>query len=388
MSAAGSGRRRPIVWVLVHDLGRSGVPICLARLLAWTSTQPDAPELHVVAGRTGPLADGVRASVASLTTLEPEAGRSTAATIRAAAAEAGIERAGALVRDRAVQRRVSSLPRPDVVLLHGAGAWPLLRSIERVVGSARVVLHLHELALGIERSIPAGELDAAMARPDLVASVCEPDARTAALLGSRTPDVVVVPGCIDAAAVPQILGAVDLDAPPPARSELVAVGEAGWRKGTDRFVALAHELVRRRPAARARWIGAPPAPGWRQAIESEVPVEWPGELALPWAAVGDAVVVVPSREDPLPLVVLEAALRRLPVVAAATGGLPALLGDGRGWCVDGDDLRGLVHATLEAMGEQDGAEGGARAAALDDHVRRHHDVGAVGPRWLAAVLGR
>jgi glycosyltransferase involved in cell wall biosynthesis len=90
------------------------------------------------------------------------------------------------------------------------------------------------------------------------------------------------------------------------------------------------------------------------------------------------------------------------VVAAATGGLPALLADGRGWCVDGDDLRALAAATLEALGPEpaehaergahdaagEGDEGDRRAAALDAHVRRHHDVAVVGPAWLAVVLDR
>jgi glycosyltransferase involved in cell wall biosynthesis len=374
-----SARRLGTTWILVHQLDRSGVPIALLRMLRWARATASLDRVHVVAAHGGPLAPEVSAVASSVTVLAPAGRRSRATTLALAGERIGAGEVSALVADRWTGHRLRSLPAPDAVLVHGAGAWPLFSSLEHRVGAARVVLHLHELAVGFERSIPVAVRAAAIERPDAIASVCRPDAVVADHLGRRAADVLIVPGAVDDAAPPP--------APPATGAEeVVAIGASGWRKGTDRFVALAHELQRSRPEVRCTWIGPAPPASWRGPAWATGPVRWVGEHPDPWTEVdAHAVVVIPSREDPLPLVALEAGHRGHGVVAARTGGLCSLLADGRGTLVDAGDLRALAGAVLREL--DDPAAARARGAALRAHVQAQHRASSVGPRWLHLLVG-
>lgn len=368
--------RRPVVWALVHDLGRTGVPLALARLLAWNHGAGGA-DVHVVARHAGPLHSAVEPVASSVTTLEPAVGRSTASTVAVAAAELGAAAPGASIRDRWYRHRVRSLPMPDIVLVQGAGAWPLFASLEPLVGSARVVVHLHELAHALDRCVTAAERSDLTARADLVLAVAEPVAALARSLGAAA--TAVVPGTVDDPPA-------GWDAPIGTRADaVVSVGVAGWRKGTDRAIAIAHELARTAPSASCHWIGEPLEPGWDLAVGSAVPLVWHPPADDPWSVLGPSVVLVPSREDPLPLVALEAGARGLPVVAARTGGLTDLVAGGRGWALDGHDLSGLAAAVAQALAEPDEAR--RRGEALRSHVHEHHRTAVVGPSWFEALTG-
>ncbi|MEZ5179669.1 MAG: glycosyltransferase [Acidimicrobiales bacterium] len=148
---------------------------------------------------------------------------------------------------------------------------------------------------------------------------------------------------------------------------------------------MAHELRRTHPEVRCSWVGGEPAPAERFAVLlAAVGVPSQHLDAVAGRRPG-TVLLVPSREDPFPLVVLEAGARGLPAVAAATGGLPELLGHGRGWVVPGHDLAALAEAVAEALDAPDDAA--ARGEALRFEVAARHAPAVVGPAWLAAVLG-
>ncbi|HRW39328.1 MAG: glycosyltransferase [Acidimicrobiales bacterium] len=373
----------PVVWILAPPLGAGGAPTMLVRYLRWLRSPAGCadgtvPEVHVVAGADGTSAAEVTRLAESTTLLGPAEGRSVAGTVAAAGAQLGHEAAAAAVWQRWARRRVRHLPRPDVVVVHGAGAWPLWRAVAPRCGRARLVLHLHELSVAIGRSVPASERWSLAAEPDAIAAPCRPDAGLRALLGARADEVVVVPECAE----PPTPNDLQADA-----RLVVGIGEAGWRKGTDRFEALAHELARRRPEVACQWIGAPPPPGWALADDDAGPVHWDGWHPDPWARVPPrAVVVVPSREDPLPLVAIEAARRGHAVVASGDGGLADLLDEGRGWFVASADVRDLADAAEAALDEA--ATTGLRAARLRAHADAHLAPEAVGPRWLALITGR
>ncbi|MEZ5182446.1 MAG: glycosyltransferase family 4 protein [Acidimicrobiales bacterium] len=373
----------PTVWILVHQLDAGGAPAVLVRYLRWLASErgpgaAERPEVHVIALADGRHAPAVASLTESCTVLGPATGRSRSATIALAAGELGLPAAGARFHHAWLRRRVGHLPSPDVVLVHGAGAWRAWRALAPAAGRARLVLHLHELAIGIGRSVPAEERGALVAEPDALAAVCEPDEGVAELLGARRGELLVVPSCADA---PVALAAGGGGGP-----QVVGVGEAGWRKGSDRFEALAHDLARRRPDVAVRWIGVPPPVGWELARPEPGPVRWEGEHPDPWSGVGpDALVVLPSREDPLPLVALEAGARGLAVVGSGTGGLAPLLAGGRGWFVEGRDPAALGAAVDEALA--DPTEAARRGRALQAEVVASLRPEAVGPRWLAAVLG-
>ena len=369
MSAA-----RPVVWAVVRDLGRTGVPIALARLATWPGTS-GAVELHVIARYDGPLRVELAAAGTSVTALEPERARSGAATVAAGAAHLGRPGAGTAVLGAAWRRRIRTLPEPDAVLVQGAGAWPVAEAL-RALDAPRLVVHLHELDVALSRSVPTSALPA-MASAHQVLAVAQPVAALAQSFGVPASRITIVPGTVDPAA-----------ASPRGRTDVVSVGEAGWRKGTDRAIAAAHVLRRTDPQLRWHWIGRGPEPGWAFAAETGAagPVAFDPAAPDPWSVVdGPAALVVPSREDPLPLVALEAGARGIPVVACAgSGGLDDLLADGRGWLVDPTDPRDLAAVVAEVAATRPGAE----PEALRAHVRAHHALDVVGPRWVAALTAR
>lgn len=368
----------PVVWILIHDLERTGVPIALERMLRWHGGQRRC-QVHVVAGRDGPLLRLLASSAASVTALAPPLGRDR--TGAAAAALHGLGRPGlaATVRQRAARHRVRHLPDPSIVLVHGAGAWSTWTALRsRIPRRARLVVHLHELRAGLDRSIPVPARRELLATADLVLGVCQGSVDLAIAAGATASTTAVLPGVTDLV-VPTV-------GPPAPVSEVLGIGSAGWRKGTDRFLAVAHELGRTRADVRCTWIGSPPGPGWSFAVGARLPVRWEPPTGDPWSVGSHArLLLVPSREDPLPLVVLEAGGRGIPVVAARTGGLDDLLGDERGVVVDGHDLRAMADAVRSVV--EDPATATERAERLRHHIARHHVAEVVGPRWLDALLG-
>ncbi len=370
-----------VVWVLVADLGRTGVPIALARMAAWHAVAgPREVELHVLAGRDGPIRAELTATVASVTTLEPAGRRSAATTLAAAAAQSGQVGRAQQVRALAWRARTRGLPAPHVVLVQGAGAWRLHADLAPRLPPHRLVVHLHELHEALERCIPVEARAEFLRRADAVLAVCGPVADLAVAAGADPGSVAVA----TVAADPHPAPAGRPDA--PAAPAVVSIGSPGWRKGTDRALAVAHELRRTHPHVACSWVGGLPSATDRFAVGATLPMPFHGSCADPWRLVPPgSVLLVPSREDPFPLVVLEAGGRGVAVVAAATGGLPDLLGEGRGWVVPGHDLGALAGAVAEALDHP--AEAAARGAALRAEVAARHTPEVVGPAWLAAVLG-
>ena len=361
---------RPVVRAIVRDLGRTGVPIALARMATWPGTA-DAIDLHVVARDDGPLGAELERQGIRVVVLEPGERRSIPSLIAAGAAHLRRPEPGAAVQGAAWRFRVRPLPRPDAVLVQGAGAWPIAMALGHHPGP-RVAVHLHELAIGLRRSVDRAEL-AALAAVPVVLAVSGPVAALARRIGIPEDRIRIVPGTVAA------------EAPLPAGTDhLVSIGEAGWRKGTDRAIAAAYELGRRDPQRRWHWIGREPEPGWAYAAGTDVPVSFHAPVSDPWTLVPDlAALVVPSREDALPLVALEAGARGVPVVACrGSGGLDELLAEGRGWLVDAADPAELAIAAIEAAT----SDRSGRADALRDHILRCHSADAVAPRWLEAIV--
>ncbi len=367
----------PTVWALVHDLGRSGVPVALLRMVRWQQDSAVPGHLHVVAGQDGPLRPAFEAlgvKVVALTpepTVEPriEVGRALRRASRPTLADRWDQATAA--------RAVRDLPRADSVLIQGLGAWAVWSSLRPSLDPrVRVITHVHELEIGLERSVPEGQRQRLLAGSHAVLAVAEPSRQLAIRWGARPSTTTLVPGSVDEAGAPRAAGPIHT---------VVGMGEAGWRKGTDRFLAVAREVTRRHPAVTFAWVGAELPPAERWAVDAELPVRWDGEVDEPWALLGPGtLLLLPSREDPLPLVVLEAGARGLPVVAASTGGVPALLSDGRGIVVASHDLVAMSGAVARAI--EDPRAAAQLGARLRDHVNANHATAVVGPRWAAAVF--
>lgn len=367
-------RSHPTVWIGVHDLERTGVPVVLVRYLR--GLDPEARRhVYVVARRGGALRSEMAAVAAGVTVLSPTGRRGLGDAGAVGLEVLGARRSAHAVRAVDHRIRTRHLPHPDVVVIHGAGAAGLLDSVGADVP---VVLHLHELATGIDRSIPHADLPAVIGRARTVMAVSRPVAELAASLGAGSAAVQIVPGVTD-----EPVGSPHHD-PVDTSTWVMGCGRPGWRKGTDRLATIAHALADQPQEVRVAWVGGRPGGADAMTVTAPDPVHWIDECAQPWDHLSRArVLVVPSREDPLPLVALEAGRRSIPVVSFDSGGLTDLLAGGRGVVVDRHDVLAMADAVAELLVDDERRE--AVGQLLRSHVVQRYTAAVVVPDWWRII---
>jgi glycosyltransferase involved in cell wall biosynthesis len=225
------------------------------------------------------------------------------------------------------------------------GAFVLLA---RVSGRA-VAVTLHGALLGswVARSLPRTLVRAVLRLAHVVFALHDGDAELVRRLSPRTPVLVV------ANPVMEWIRAAERHESTPC---LVFAGEQSHRKGLD-VLAVAWPLVRARCPS-ARLVVAGPARG--------AAVGGPGVENLgvvPPARVREllreaSAVVLPSRAEALPMVLLEAMAEGTPFVASAVAGVPRLAATGGGLLVPAGDAVALADAAVRLL-----TRPGERAAA-------------------------
>ena len=149
----------------------------------------------------------------------------------------------------------------------------------------------------------------------------------------RTETLLTKLNAVDQRAVRQRLGI-------PARAVVVGgCGNAEWRKGVDLFLLVARQVLNTRPDVYFVWVGVPDTGEEtrrlhydldRMGIAHRVHLLPPGGDYLDYVACFDLFTLT-SREDPYPLVILEAGLNHNPVLCfAGSGGSPDFVGNDTG----------------------------------------------------------
>jgi glycosyltransferase involved in cell wall biosynthesis len=175
---------------------------------------------------------------------------------------------------------------------------------------------------------------------------------------------------------------------PPDATLVVASGTADWRKGMDLFIHLARIVCRQRPYAYFVWIGG----GAIDKLQHDAhfaglsaKMRFTGEVSKPsdYFAAAD-ILALTSREDPFPLVCLEAAALGKPIVCFAdAGGMPEFVEGDCGFVVPYLDVPAMANSiiclldcapTREKMG-----------AAARRKVAERHDVSVAAPRILEII---
>lgn len=150
------------------------------------------------------------------------------------------------------------------------------------------------------------------------------------------------------------------------------VGRLSHEKGPDLFV----DLARRRPDLSFVMFGDGPMRG---DVEMDAPANLeimgnvPG-MCDRWADLG--LLVMPSRQEGLPMAALEAMSHGVPVAAFGVGGLPGLIEDGRtGYLAAPGDLDTLASRVTDFADETDLRRSDMRAAARE-RIRREYSAEA------------
>jgi glycosyltransferase involved in cell wall biosynthesis len=247
-----------------------------------------------------------------------------------------------------VARRLARVRTPLVVELHGD--W---RTATRLYGSpVRRLL----------RPLADRVADTAVRRADAVRAI---SGYTTGLLGPL--------GVEPAATFPAY---VDLSAfvgrppePLPERPRALFVGVLERYKGVDVLAEAWRDVAARVSEARLLLVGSGPLAPVAQALADER-AEWAQRLApeeVARALDESSLLVLPSRSEGLPRIVIEAFARGRPVVGTRAGGIPDIVEDGvAGLLVPPEDARALADALTTALSDRELLErlaAGARSAA-------------------------
>lgn len=347
-----------MILFVAHEAHRTGAPIALLNFLRW-ERQAGSGDIAVLVGTDGPLIERFR------------------------------ELAPVIPADYSPQQ---ALAKADLVYANSTASHRLLNELEAF--SAPVISHVHELRSGLA---PVDVLRAGK-RPDRYIAV---SSQVRDVLVSDYPiapdDVTVCEGFVW---VDDVVRSSQ-DAPAISRSDLgipsnaLVVGAVGsiWPyKGPDLFVRLANEVLATAAGPTEIhfvWIGG---------TEARVPLmrEWVDERRLqhrvhilgeveqpaPLMATFD-VFIVPSREDPFPLVLLEAGALGRCAVAFDAGGASQILGNGRGVLIEAHDVAAMAEAVNELLGDPTLRARLGDALAL--HIASEHDVTKRAPAILQVI---
>ena len=147
-------------------------------------------------------------------------------------------------------------------------------------------------------------------------------------------------------------------APDAQAADLVFVGELRLLKGVDLLIKAIAMLAREGRSVTATIVGDGPD---RKAFEAEVAaqkldaaVRFVGAKPARTAFEFGRLMVVPSRAESLPYIVLEAAAAGLPLIATKVGGISEIFGPDAGELVAPNDASALAKAIGQALGDPTG----------------------------------
>jgi LmbE family N-acetylglucosaminyl deacetylase/glycosyltransferase involved in cell wall biosynthesis/GT2 family glycosyltransferase len=356
---------KPEILFVSHEAGRTGAPVFLLNLIRYLTRQLDM-SATILLLRGGDLEREFQAVGHTIVLGAPE-------TLDGALVGALKSRNIRLVYVNTIsngplQARLTELGRPIVCHVH-----ELAFSIQHHFGGRNLKQVLESTSLFLAGSKAVHAYIETLVAPNRVALAypfIDVGANQATAAASRRPlqlpeDAVVVGGC----------------------------GLIGWRKGTDLFLHVARRvLAMTQKHVCFVWVGGPLAYGEYPRLQYEAQtmgiaehLVFPGqvEATLPYFAQFD-IFVLPSREDPFPLVMLDAASLGQPIVCFEhAGGTPELVENDAGAVVPYLDMDAMAGAVTRLIEDAD------LRTRLGDTARRkvleRHDL-TVGAAHIAGTL--
>jgi glycosyltransferase involved in cell wall biosynthesis len=398
-----AGVDRPVVVFLDHAANETGPPISLLAFQRWlrahAGEQVDFVTIHSAGGNLLERFEALGPTTVLRRPWDPDL------VVRAGLERAGrVEQARRLAVAAARERLRFALRRTRPTLVWVEALAPVnivaLRAFRSLHPDVPVVLHVHELSVILEHGLAADDLGYALEVADHLVVVAEAVRRYLHERHGVADDrMTVVHEHIDPPPNPGVLA----PAASAVRAELgiaadarlvVACGSTDWRKAPDLFVRAAWELRRRRPdlGVTWAWVGNSRNAYEDHLIEFDLDrldlrgqVHFVGVRAdpVPWFVAAD-VFVLPSREDPFPLVCLEAGAVGTPLVCFDNGGMPELVEPaGAGTVVAYPDVVALADAVADLLDDDDTRLRAGAAAA--QAVRGAHLTEQLAPRLLEVI---
>lgn len=380
---------RPRVLFVSHSAARNGATILLLQELAWLRSRVDW-DFEILVYGPGALLDNFRAIATTTVWRDPAHVLDTLLH-------------GKLTKLRRFVQNLyarCTLPNRKFDLVY-CNTSALARDIPHLARRGSPVLwHIHELNYALEVSVKPA---------DRVAAVRSTTRVVAVSAGVR--DAIQSQLGIPALRVDVVNGFVPLDAGRPeqdparrqrarARLNLApdsfvigACGTPGWRKGSDLFLQIAGRLRDEPGDCQFLWVGGTPGSQEYAAFEHDVKalgLEKRCRLVSDTADVEDLyaamdVFALTSREDPFPLVMLEASRHRLPWICfAGAGGADELVAAGAGVAVPYLDVQAFAECIARMRVEPSFCE--RLGLAARDRVERENTADAQCPKLLDIML--
>ncbi|MEQ1615049.1 MAG: glycosyltransferase family 4 protein [Hyphomicrobiaceae bacterium] len=163
--------------------------------------------------------------------------------------------------------------------------------------------------------------------------------------------------------------------PATGATDIVFIGELRRLKGVD-LLLQAIAGYDRQPPITATIVGDGPDAREFQALVASLGltdrVTFPGAMPAAKAFPLGRILVMPSRAESFPYIVLEAAAAAIPLIATEVGGIPEIVAGTDTRLVPVEDVAALRAAIVDALTDRDSAQ--ARAARLQTAVAAHFTV--------------
>ncbi len=358
------------VLFISHDAQPHGAQILVLHLVRWIAANTGIRP-HVLLKRDGPLRSEF-AAVAPTTVMNPG---DVDGLLRLCRSEQIDLIYSNTVVNGEVLEALAPLECPVITHVHELGYWISYRS--GAVNNAQVVRHTNHF-IAASNAVATCLQDILHVTPEMMSVVHEfvptrLESFDAATARKRTREHFSIP---------------------PESFVVGGSGTTDWRKSPDLFIQMARDL-KARPIGRPvhfLWVGGDnvgPEFGMLQhdvrrlGLEGIIHFTGHVEKPLELFAAFD-VFALTSREDPYPLVVLEAAALGLPILAFEhSGGIPEFVEEDAGFVVPYIDTRAMAErasllASDPALRSRLGSQG-------REKVRKRHDVGVSAPR-IANVI--
>jgi glycosyltransferase involved in cell wall biosynthesis len=386
--------KRPVVGKKVlfvsHDASRTGAPIILLHLLRWLKANSDIP--FQVMLRDGGVIEPDFSAIAPVTNLR--AGVSAATRwLPKGSTRIGLRKT---VEKIYVSRLKMRLLREGFGLVYANTV--ISGEIIGFLSSLQcpILCHVHELEYGnterFERVKEYADYYIAVSeavRRNLVANHNIPQHKIDTVYGFIP--VTVSQETDQDGARHEVLQRLNI----PTNAMIVgASGTLEWRKGPDLFIQLARSISVRRALKPVHfvWIGGKcEEPRFEEVmhdirhagVEEYVHFVGPKPDPLTYFAACDVFAMV-SREDPFPLVSLEAASLGKPIVCFdGSGGAKEFVEDDCGYVVPYLDVESMAARVEQLLASRELRERFGRQAA--DKVRERHDVSVGAPKILSII---